>query len=107
MPRQYTDARLQAGSIHTGDIVRGEEAQFAHLDPRPCPVPPDWERQGYGSIFSVQHKTRVDDLGGSFDSFDVGSPVDGCAKFREYSIELKDRAIPARGIVIGARNRSD
>ena len=26
----------------TGQIVRGEPAKFAHLDPRPCPVPPNW-----------------------------------------------------------------
>jgi len=40
---------------HTGDIVRGEPAQIAHLDPTPCPVPPDWARQGYGSIFTAQN----------------------------------------------------
>jgi len=40
---------------HTGDIVRGEPAQLAHLDPTPCPVPPDWARQGYGSIFTAQN----------------------------------------------------
>jgi ectoine hydroxylase len=39
---------------HTGDIVRGAEARVAHLDPTPCPVPPDWSRQGYGSIFTAQ-----------------------------------------------------
>lgn len=39
---------------HTGAIVRGRPAQFAHLDPTPCPVPPDWSRQGYGSIFTAQ-----------------------------------------------------
>jgi hypothetical protein len=39
---------------HTGDIVRGRPAQTAHLDATPCPVPPDWSRIGYGSIFSVQ-----------------------------------------------------
>ena len=39
---------------HTGDIVRGGMAAFAHLDPTPCPVPPDWARQGYGSIFTAQ-----------------------------------------------------
>ncbi len=39
---------------HTGDIVRGRAAGMAHLDPTPCPVPPDWSRVGYGSIFSVQ-----------------------------------------------------
>ena len=39
---------------HTGDIVRGQAATEAHLDPTPCPVPPDWSRIGYGSIFTVQ-----------------------------------------------------
>jgi ectoine hydroxylase-related dioxygenase (phytanoyl-CoA dioxygenase family) len=38
----------------TGEIVRGESARMAHLDPTPCPVPPDWSRQGYGSIFTAQ-----------------------------------------------------
>jgi ectoine hydroxylase-related dioxygenase (phytanoyl-CoA dioxygenase family) len=38
----------------TGHIVRGEPARVAHLDPTPCPVPPDWSRQGYGSIFTSQ-----------------------------------------------------
>lgn len=38
----------------TGKIVRGRPARFAHLDPRPCPVPPDWSRQGYNSIFAAQ-----------------------------------------------------
>jgi ectoine hydroxylase len=39
---------------HTGEIVRGRAADVAHLDPTPCPVPPDWARVGYGSIFAVQ-----------------------------------------------------
>ncbi len=39
----------------TGTLVRGAPAQIAHLDPTPCPVPPDWSRQGYGSIFTAQH----------------------------------------------------
>ena len=39
---------------HTGDIVRGRPAQTAQLDATPCPVPPDWSKIGYGSIFSVQ-----------------------------------------------------
>jgi ectoine hydroxylase len=38
----------------TGAIVRGAPARFAHLDPTPCPVPPDWSRDGYGSIFTAQ-----------------------------------------------------
>ncbi|MGZ0189691.1 MAG: phytanoyl-CoA dioxygenase family protein, partial [Alphaproteobacteria bacterium] len=41
----------------TGDIVRGATATLAHLDPRPCPVPPDWSKEGYGSIFTVQSQT--------------------------------------------------
>ena len=39
---------------HTGDIVRGSPATMAHLDPFPCPVPPDWSKLGYGSIFVAQ-----------------------------------------------------
>ena len=39
---------------HTGYIVRGRPAQTAQLDATPCPVPPDWSKIGYGSIFSVQ-----------------------------------------------------
>ncbi len=38
----------------TGAIVRGEPARTAHLDPRPCPVPPNWAEVGYGSIFTAQ-----------------------------------------------------
>lgn len=44
---------------HTGDIVRGRPATVAHLDPTPCPVPPDWAKIGYGSIFAVQ---RVEEM---------------------------------------------
>lgn len=40
----------------TGWIVRGEAAKIAHLDPRPCPVPPNWAQEGYGSIFTAQEK---------------------------------------------------
>jgi ectoine hydroxylase len=39
---------------HTGEIVSGKPAAVAHLDPTPCPVPPDWSQQGYGSIFTSQ-----------------------------------------------------
>jgi hypothetical protein len=38
----------------TGHIVRGTAAPVAHLDPRPCPVPPNWAEQGYQSIFAAQ-----------------------------------------------------
>ena len=40
---------------YTGEIVRGRPATVAHLDPYPCPVPPDWSKQGYGSIFTAQN----------------------------------------------------
>ncbi len=39
---------------YTGEIVRGQPATVAHLDPTPCPVPPDWSKSGYGSIFTAQ-----------------------------------------------------
>lgn len=34
-------------------IVRGQAARWAHHDPRPCLVPPDWSG-GYSSIFALQ-----------------------------------------------------
>ncbi len=37
-----------------GAIVRGEAAAWAHHDPRPCQMPPDWSG-GYTSLFAVQH----------------------------------------------------
>jgi hypothetical protein len=40
---------------YTGEIVRGQPATVAHLDSTPCPVPPDWSKQGYGSIFTAQN----------------------------------------------------
>jgi ectoine hydroxylase len=40
---------------YTGEIVRGRPATVAHLDPHPCPVPPDWSKHGYGSIFTAQN----------------------------------------------------
>lgn len=42
----------------TGEIVRGSPAKVAHMDPRPCPVPPDWSKVGYGSIFTVQQAAQ-------------------------------------------------
>jgi len=38
-------------------IVRGKRAQFAHHDPRPCLMPPDWSA-GYTSIFDLQQKDQ-------------------------------------------------
>jgi len=44
---------------HTGELIRGKPAQFPHLDPRPCEVPPYWPTVGYGSIFSEQGKAKA------------------------------------------------
>jgi len=36
-------------------IVRGQPARWAHHDPRPCQLPPDWSK-GYTSIFALQQE---------------------------------------------------
>jgi ectoine hydroxylase len=41
------------GSSHAGQTVRGAPARWAHHDPRPCLVPPDWSG-GYTSLFALQ-----------------------------------------------------
>ena len=38
---------------HVGDVIRGKPARWAHHDPRPCLIPPDWSG-GYTSIFAAQ-----------------------------------------------------
>lgn len=40
-------------SSYYGAIVRGEPARYAHHDPRPCQIPPDWSG-GYQSLFATQ-----------------------------------------------------
>lgn len=40
---------------HAETIVRGRRAAWAHHDPRPCPMPPDWSG-GYSSIFALQQE---------------------------------------------------
>ena len=40
-------------SSYYGTIVRGEAARYAHHDPRPCQIPPDWSG-GYQSLFATQ-----------------------------------------------------
>ncbi len=40
-------------SSYYGAIVRGKSALYAHHDPRPCQIPPDWSG-GYRSIFASQ-----------------------------------------------------
>lgn len=39
-------------------VVRGERPKMAHLDPRPCPLPPDWTK-GYTTIFAAQAGENV------------------------------------------------
>jgi ectoine hydroxylase len=38
-------------------IIRGKRAEFAHHDPRPCLMPPDWSG-GYTSIFDLQQQDQ-------------------------------------------------
>ena len=40
---------------HDQAILRGQRALFAHHDPRPCLIPPDWSK-GYTSIFALQQE---------------------------------------------------
>jgi hypothetical protein len=47
----YTSNPL--GSPHAGEIVRGKPARWAHVDSRPCLIPPDWSGS-YTSIFALQ-----------------------------------------------------
>ena len=42
-------------SSHHGEIVRGQPARWAHHDPRPCLMPPDWS-DGYTSIYALQQE---------------------------------------------------
>ena len=49
----YTFNPLQ--SRYREQIVRGKAARWAHHDPRPCLLPPDWSG-GYSSIFALQQE---------------------------------------------------
>jgi hypothetical protein len=49
----YTRNPLQ--SRYDQAIVRGHAARWAHHDPRPCLMPPDWSG-GYTSIFALQQE---------------------------------------------------
>ncbi|MEM1300741.1 MAG: phytanoyl-CoA dioxygenase family protein [Pseudomonadota bacterium] len=40
-------------SAHAYQTVRGEVVRWAHHDPRPCQIPPDWSG-GYTSIYAAQ-----------------------------------------------------
>ena len=45
-------------SPYDGALVRGEPARWAHHDPRPCEVPPDWS-DGYGGPWAHQNKEQA------------------------------------------------
>ena len=55
----YTSADAKPYTAHpqpthnSYKIVRGEAVQWAHHDPRPCQIPPDWSH-GYTSIYAAQ-----------------------------------------------------
>ena len=40
-------------TVNSYKLVRGEQVRWAHHDPRPCQIPPDWSN-GYTSIYSAQ-----------------------------------------------------
>lgn len=44
---------------YVGAIVRGKAARYAHHDPRPCQLPPDWSG-GYTSLFALQQQEQWD-----------------------------------------------
>ncbi|CAM4067037.1 phytanoyl-CoA dioxygenase family protein [Bordetella tumulicola] len=44
-------------SRHQGDIVRGQPARYASMDPRPCEMPPDW-RNGYRTVWQFKKDTE-------------------------------------------------
>jgi ectoine hydroxylase-related dioxygenase (phytanoyl-CoA dioxygenase family) len=47
------------GSSHAEEIVRGQPTRWAHHDPRPCLLPPDWSG-GYTSLFALQQGEEQD-----------------------------------------------
>lgn len=49
----YTVNPIRSSKDQT--IIRGKRALFAHHDPRPCLIPPDWSG-GYSSIYALQQK---------------------------------------------------
>src|SRR5262249_23233710 len=49
----FTYTANPLSSKYEGFIVRGKPARWAHVDPRPCLIPPDWSG-GYTSLFALQ-----------------------------------------------------
>ncbi|MEM7252668.1 MAG: phytanoyl-CoA dioxygenase family protein [Pseudomonadota bacterium] len=48
----YTQSPID--SPYLGEIMRGVPARFANFDSRPCELPPDWAREGYGGPWKRQ-----------------------------------------------------
>lgn len=48
----YTPSPIPSPRL--GEIVRGRPAPFANFDVRPCELPPDWAREGYGGPWKRQ-----------------------------------------------------
>ncbi len=46
-------------SRYADTIVRGKPARWAHHDPRPGRIPPDWSK-GYTSLFAMQQEEALD-----------------------------------------------
>lgn len=46
-------------SPHLGEIVRGRPARYACFDPRPCELPPDWDRTAYPSPWKLQEDAEA------------------------------------------------
>lgn len=46
-------------SRYAGTIIRGSAARWAHHDPRPCLIPPDWSA-GYTPLFGPQQEEQRD-----------------------------------------------
>ena len=49
---------LPMTSRYTGQIVRGQEARIAHLEAGYIPLPPDWAKAGYTSLYEHQQGER-------------------------------------------------
>lgn len=47
-------------SSHAYQLLRGEAVKWAHHDPRPCQIPPDWSG-GYTSIYAAQSGEDVEE----------------------------------------------
>jgi hypothetical protein len=43
-------------SRYTGEIIRGAESQYAHVEAGRVQLPPDWTKQRYTSIYEIQQK---------------------------------------------------